>query len=589
MAYLVLARKYRSLTFDQVVGQEHIAQTLVNAIKVGRVHHAYIFTGTRGVGKTTTARILAKALNCLNSDGPTTEPCNECDSCIAIGRGDDVDVIEIDGASNRGIDEIRELRANAIFRPSRSRYKVYYIDEVHMLTKEAFNALLKTLEEPPEHVKFIFATTEIEKLPATIVSRCQRFDFHDIPTAQIADHLKHICQQEGVTCEDDALFRIARAGAGSMRDGLSLLDQLLSGSDSVTDSEVVRILGTPPDERMAAIAEAIADGNTAVALAELAAILSSGVTLGSVTEALGEIFRNMMLAVTCGADSELIELPASQKQHIGELSKRFSVPTLVQSVGILQATGRNIRGSSLGRALLEAAIVRLSEADKFIDPESILERLQGISSSLPTGSGAGQKKKVNSAAGSTSAGYTPSSSPSSSPSRQSPAEELPSPAPEEIELQWNEAWLKDNWKRVPAALAAAFQGQVAGVMAIGTVRSFDGKVLTLDCPAKQEAVRRRGVESLAKQINQAISDLAGKPITVELLAGEGADASETVHKLLGGLSTAEKTEIGVDPSIKALTDLFGGEMISVKKESLEFAAVSDDEVADVDAEEEDQE
>ena len=223
MGYLVLARKYRSATFEEVVGQDPIARTLTNAITSGRIAHAYLFAGTRGVGKTTMARILAKALNCLDADAPTPTPCNQCDACRSIARGDDMDVIEIDGASNRGIDEIRELRANAIFRPTRCRFKIYYIDEVHMLTREAFNALLKTLEEPPGHVKFIFATTEAEKMPATILSRCQRFDFRNISTRRIAEHLEAICKAEKVPADSDGLFRIARAGAGSMRDALSLL------------------------------------------------------------------------------------------------------------------------------------------------------------------------------------------------------------------------------------------------------------------------------------------------------------------------------------------------------------------------------
>ena len=383
MSYLVLARKYRSNTFDEVVGQEHIGQTLVNAIKTGRVAHAFLFTGTRGVGKTTMARILAKALNCLSTDEPTETPCNECEACLAISRGDDMDVIEIDGASNRGIEEIRELRANAIFRPSRCRYKVYYIDEVHMLTREAFNALLKTLEEPPEHVKFIFSTTETEKVPATILSRCQ-------PTRAIAAHLRALCEAEKVEAADDALFRVARAASGSMRDGLSLLDQLMSGSGEVTDDGVVRILGTPSDERMNEIVTAIADNDPAAALGALAGVLHSGVTLNSIVTALGGVYRNMMLVSTCGADSDLIELPEMQLQAVSELAGRFSIPVLVHGLGLLQAAGRNMRGSSIARGLVEATLVRLAQAEKFINPEHIVERLEQLSSGGP---GAGQKKK----------------------------------------------------------------------------------------------------------------------------------------------------------------------------------------------------
>jgi DNA polymerase-3 subunit gamma/tau len=421
--YLVLARKYRSLTFEEVVGQGHIATTLVNAIRTGRVAHAYLFTGTRGVGKTTMARILAKALNCLKSDEPTAQPCNECDACVAIGRGDDIDVIEIDGASNRGIDEIRQLRANAIFRPARCRYKIYYIDEVHMLTKEAFNALLKTLEEPPEHVKFIFATTEVEKVPATIVSRCQRFDFRNIPTAQIAAHLAEICGKEGVKASGDAVFRVARSAAGSMRDGLSLLDQLLSSGAEITDEQVVDVLGTPADEQVMGMVSAIAEGNSAGALAGLEGILASGVTLSNAAGALASAFRNMMIASTCGAASHLLELPESQKKTVGEVAGRFSLPTLVQDVAICQNVWRAIRGSSVARALLEAAIVRMAEADKFVDPSSLIERLEALAG--------GEKKNFETASPPRRAVGTPAARPASAPEgahKSAPAEAPATPA-----------------------------------------------------------------------------------------------------------------------------------------------------------------
>ena len=224
--YVVVARRYRPQTFEELVGQEHVAKALSNAISTHRVGHAYLFTGARGVGKTSAARILAKALNCRT--GPTPTPCNRCDICESISAGEDVDVLEIDGASNRGIDEIRQLRQNVNVRPSRERFKIYIIDEVHMLTREAFNALLKTLEEPPEHVKFIFCTTEPTKIPVTILSRCQRFDFAGIQTPAIAKRLEQIVAAEGVEAEPDALRLLARRAAGSMRDSQSLLEQLLA-------------------------------------------------------------------------------------------------------------------------------------------------------------------------------------------------------------------------------------------------------------------------------------------------------------------------------------------------------------------------
>src|SRR3954452_24798985 len=237
MSYTVLARRYRSTTFDEVIGQDHVARTLKKAIVSGRIAHAYLFCGTRGTGKTSTARILAKCQNCEKSDKPTPNPCNNCNSCLAITKGEDIDVIEIDAASNRGIDDVRQLIANAAFHPARSRFKVYIIDEVHGLTKDAFNALLKLLEEPPSHVQFILATTEPEKVLPTILSRCQRYDFLNIPTREIAGHLRDICKAEKIKAGDDALLLVAKAGAGSMRDALSLLDRLLSVGDKELTAE----------------------------------------------------------------------------------------------------------------------------------------------------------------------------------------------------------------------------------------------------------------------------------------------------------------------------------------------------------------
>src|SRR3954471_23396103 len=267
MSYLVLARKYRSTTFDEVIGQDHVARTLKKAITSGRIAHAYLFCGTRGTGKTSTARILAKSLNCENSGGPTPDPCGKCNSCTAIARGEDIDVIEIDAASNTGVDNVRDLINNSQFRPARSRFKVYIIDEVHMLSKSAFNALLKTLEEPPPHVKFILATTEPEKVLPTILSRCQRYDFRNIPTPEIAAHLKNIAKQEQIQADDDALLMVAKAGAGSMRDSLSLLDRLLSiGEKELTLDMIEALLGLPKTQLIFNLAQAIGTGNVKATL-----------------------------------------------------------------------------------------------------------------------------------------------------------------------------------------------------------------------------------------------------------------------------------------------------------------------------------
>ena len=559
--YLVLARKYRSQTFEELVGQEPIAHTLVRAIETGRVAHAYLFTGTRGVGKTTTARILAKALNCLSVEAPTPTPCNRCDACVAIGRGDDIDVVEIDGASNRGIDEIRELRANAIYRPARCRFKIYYIDEVHMLTIPAFNALLKTLEEPPGHVKFIFSTTEVEKVPATICSRCQRYDFRNIPTRLIVDHLSALCQAEKVEVQHDALFRIARAAAGSMRDGLSLLDQLLAaGGGKVSDADVVRVLGTPPDERMIAIARAVAEGGAAAALEELDQVLSAGVSLSGALAALGEVFRNMMVAGTCGPDSRLIELPEAQRQAVVELAGKLSVPVLVQAVAILHGLGRNLRASSVGRALAEAVLVRLAEAEKFVDPASLVERLEALArGDVP----AGEKKKPPAPA----AGPSPRREPLRPPAAATPPAETPSrPLPSPV--QWDGAWLRANWQLVVENLVAAGKVRVAGLLRPCKLTGLNGEVMKLQYSAEHESLRRQAAEQMGPAVDAAMTQLFGRRVRCEFgsYAGDGGAASGA-RSCFGALSSEERNHAARDPAVKRVMTLFDGELIDIRRDS----------------------
>ena len=314
--YIVVARRYRPQTFEEVIGQEHVTRTLQSAISTGRIGHAFLFTGARGTGKTSTARILAKALNCVN--GPTPQPCNQCDICGSISTGDDVDALEIDGASNRRIEEIRQLRQNVSIRPSRSRFKIYIIDEVHMLTNEAFNALLKTLEEPPEHVKFIFCTTEAEKIPITILSRCQRYDFSGVQMAAIVERLAQICQAEGIEADVEALNLLARRAAGSMRDSQSLLEQLMAfGGGKITVEDVHSLLGTAGSVRMAAIVRHLAERNSTGALAELDAAITEGVDVGQFLDQLLGYFRDLMVAVAgAPADALLYSSPGEHSELI---------------------------------------------------------------------------------------------------------------------------------------------------------------------------------------------------------------------------------------------------------------------------------
>ncbi len=375
MAYTALARKYRSRTLDEVIGQKPIATTLANAIRAGRIHHGYLFTGTRGVGKTSVARILAKCLNCLAVNEPTVSPCCQCASCTAIAEGQDLDVVEIDAASNTGVDNIRELRSNAAFRPARARFKIYIIDEVHMLSTGAFNALLKTLEEPPGHVKFILATTELQKVPATIQSRCQRFNFRNITPAEIAARLADVARAEGAAADDGVLRRVARLAGGSMRDALSILDQLLAVSPTELSLAVLEeILPPSQDEQLLSLMTRIADGDAAGALRVADEVLSGGRGLEPFCSDTIDLARSLLLLRACGDDSDVVDLPAGDREAYRALCRRFDLSHYVQMISLLEELRRNARFSAAGRALADAAIVRLARLREWESIESLLSR-----------------------------------------------------------------------------------------------------------------------------------------------------------------------------------------------------------------------
>jgi DNA polymerase-3 subunit gamma/tau len=381
-AYTVLARRYRPQQFSDLVGQEPVARALVNALQSNRVAHAYLFTGPRGIGKTSTARILAKALNCVQ--GPTTTPCGVCDRCQSIAAGEDVDVLEIDGASNRGIDEVREIRQNVQYRPARSRFKIYIVDEVHMLTAPAFNALLKTLEEPPAHVKFIFATTEAQKIPVTILSRCQRFDFAGIGTTRIVQLLKEIVRGEGLQADDEALELVARRAGGAIRDALSLLDQLLAfGGEKLTVDQVHALLGTAQDDRVLALAAAILDHDGKKTLELLGQAADQGLQLGELLDQLLDYWRDLMVVNCAGLEGATLSVGPRHRETLAGQAARLKLDTILAGLDILAATKARMRGSNHGRVLMEMALVRLGRLDDLISLSQLAQVFNQPTGAVP--------------------------------------------------------------------------------------------------------------------------------------------------------------------------------------------------------------
>lgn len=377
MSYLVLARKWRPQTFRDLIGQDHVTQTLKNAILSGRVAHAFLFTGARGVGKTSSARIMAKALNC--EQGLTTEPCNVCPACLEITAGNSVDVFEIDGASNTSVDDIRELRENIKYLPSRCRYKIFIIDEVHMLSTSAFNALLKTLEEPPAHVKFIFATTEPHKVPITILSRCQRFDFKRIPLQMIVGQLRHIVGQEGVNISEAALGAIARKGDGSMRDSLSVLDQVLAFcGESVDDKEVASILGVVDRRLIMELSRALFVKDCAAVLDVVSRVDGFGYSMRQFCQELIDHFRNLTIISVVREPSSLLELSDAELDELGEIAAAASVDDLQRHIAILLKADIEMAHTSFPRLVMEMALLKMARLAPVVPVNEILGRLRAI-------------------------------------------------------------------------------------------------------------------------------------------------------------------------------------------------------------------
>ncbi|MBZ5569327.1 MAG: DNA polymerase III subunit gamma/tau [Acidobacteriia bacterium] len=377
MAYQVLARKYRPQRFSDVIGQEHVTRTLKNAIERGRIAHGYIFSGHRGIGKTTVARILAMALNCRSADHPVAEPCGVCESCTEIRAGNAVDVIEIDAATNRGIDEIRELREAARYRPARDRFKIWILDEAHQITDAAFNALLKTLEEPPSHVIFMLATTQPEDIPQTIRSRCQHFSFHAVRFDEIVKQLRDIASLERVSADDNALAMLAEAGDGSMRDALSIMDQAIACCGERLTADMVRqLVGAVPSEILERLMNAVAGNSAEDVLQQVDRLLTEGHNPAHFARQMARFLRNAMVAKVAGTESPLLQISADERARVGRVAEQFSEEDLARFLQIMLRTHSELGYKQEQRFHLELGLLKLVHAQRLLPLEQILSEAQ---------------------------------------------------------------------------------------------------------------------------------------------------------------------------------------------------------------------
>ncbi|MEE9315925.1 MAG: DNA polymerase III subunit gamma/tau [bacterium] len=552
MSYLVLALKYRPQTFDEIVGQEHVSKTLKNAITSGKVAHAYLFSGPRGIGKTTTARILAKALNC--KQGPTPQPCNKCTSCVEIVRGSSLDVLEIDGASNRGIDEIRALRENVKFAPVSSQYKIYIIDEAHQITHDAFNALLKTLEEPPRHVIFMLATTQPEKIPPTILSRCQRFSFKLIPQKKIFDRLNYIVGKEKLKIEKEVLDLIAYRGEGSLRDAQSLLDQVISytGDKKIDLQETNFILGVLPFERLVEFSDLIAEHKAREILSLIDEITESGYNLHQFIKDLRQHFRNMLLIKVVGKNTKILQLPDKHLEILLKKGGQFTEESLVRVIDLLSKTYESMKWSEQPRLVIEVDMFRLCQP--YIPIGEIIERIRKLEKSLTL-----EEKKGNPSA----ERYVREDK--KSPPMVREGKKLPTGDNSQIKE------ITERWEEVLESVRK-LDIPLHSCLLEGSPVRMERELLHIVFP-KNYSFHKDRVEKKSNIIEQALKEVLGKEIKIKCITGETNIASRSQEKTEEEVAvpnqepvfnSEEKKE--VDPVVEKVIKMFEGEITKEERE-----------------------
>jgi len=585
MSYKVIARKYRPTTFGEIVGQQHVTRTLANAIESNRVAHAYIFSGVRGVGKTTAARILAKALNCAS--GPTINPDNTCDSCREISAGTSLDVLEIDAASNRGIDQIRELREMVRYAPASSRYKVVILDEAHQLTDEASNALLKTLEEPPERVVFILATTRAEDLVETIKSRAQLFQFRSLTFQEIAGEIERIAKAENLRIDSGAIAVLARAAEGSMRDGLSLLEQAIAyAGETITDEQVRDLLGVVAESVLDRLVEAIAAQSAERALELVHRLIADGQNLQHFCREAIRHFRNLLVVRVCGADSNLVAAPQDERPRLAQQAAQFGEEDLTRFFNILLATDDDLRRKPDPRLHLELGLLRLINSQRLAPLEEALAELHGESRPRPARADSSAAPRATSAAptnSSSSSSFSVSASSSAAAVRMAPAPSPSAPAPSATAPPESPAPTVRAAAPVPAApprvvarvaedlatsglasaqvdaIKAALQGQrfLWSMVEHATRWEIEGGELRLFFPTESRALAemlqaRDPMERLRTVLNQVV----GQPLRVCVKL----DSTRAANRNSELLARFEQ-----DPIVRTMLEKFGGRISQVKR------------------------
>ena len=559
MVYLIFARKFRPQTFEEIVGQETITTTLKNAIRQERVPQSFLFSGPRGVGKTSTARILAKALNC--KEGPTEKPCGKCISCKEIEQGNSMDVLEVDGASNRGIEEVRTLRENVKFKPSAGRYKIYIIDEVHSLTGDAFNALLKTLEEPPAHVKFIFATTESHKVPLTILSRCQRLQFKRISVPEAVEKLEKIAQKEKLKCEKNALFMIAKATEGALRDAESLLDQLASFSEGkIREEDVLTLLGLAPEEMYVSVLMAIREKKGDEIFGLIKKLYEEGADLAQFAKGLFEVFRHLLVLKTAPKADALIEASAEMIVKLKKLAVDLPQSELLLALSILQNLQVQLRRPVASpKLLVEAALLKLVYMDGLRSVEGLI---QGASSGQKSGAAVPvMEKKTLKQGMPASEANTPSyNTPKESALPKAAIGEEALPKAPVLQTSSGEGLTLNDVERVwpqVIELVKAKRMSLSLYLAEAEPAEVEGLVVVLGLPSEFRFHKETLEKELNKQvIEDAFAQALGKKVRVQCVVTE---RDGTTHDVAGGSAPAK--DEGMPDIVSKALEIFDGSKV----------------------------